>query len=127
MAALVTPYSVGNQAAMIRRAFTPQSMAGLQGVGLGEGSGITTKIIDAVSSFVGQRWGTQRGTITMDAQGNIVQKQAAGYPIQTAAPIYGSAAVQGPEGFATGIATGTLVAVGIGAVVLIVLMTKGRR
>ena len=122
MAALVTPYSVGNQAAMIRDAFTPRSMAGL-----GEGSGVTSQIIDAVSNFVTQRWGTQRGTITMDAQGNIVQKQAAGYPISTAPPVYGGASVSAPEGFATGIATGTLVLVGVGAVVLIVMLSKGRR
>lgn len=126
MAALVTPYSVGNQASMIRKAFTPQSMAGLSGL---QGSGITSQIIDAASNFINSRWGVQRGTITMDAAGNIVQKQAAGFPIQTAAPSYstGYTQVQSPEGFATGLASGTVMAMIIGGIILVVLITKGKR
>lgn len=124
MAAIVTKYDVGRQAAGIRRSFTP----GVNGLGQ-EGSGVTRSIIDAASQFIQSRWGQQRGTITYDpVTGEITQKQAADYPIQTQAPtIYGgqtSTSVQAPEGFATGLASGTTIALLLGGVVVLVMLMK---
>lgn len=130
MASLITKHSPGNQAADIRAAFSPQSMAGLSGLQGHPGmDGVWSDIVNATSSFVQSRWGQQRGTIAYDpVTGQIIQKQAAGVPIQTQAPvIYGgqsTTSIQGPEGFATGLASGTTIALLIGGVIVVMMLTK---
>lgn len=147
MAAIVTKYAPGNQAAMIRASQMPaqsreqseraqammsaaiQRRSAQANVHAGM-SGALQDIIDATSSFVQSRWGQQRGTITYNPDGTITQKQAAGYPIDTAAPaLYGgqtATSVQAPEGFATGLASGTTIALLMGGVIVLVLLTKKR-
>src|SRR5690606_29624436 len=96
----------------------------------GSGSGVLSQIIGAASDFIQSRWGQQRGTITIDpVTGQIVQKQHADYPIQTQAPIVasGQLGAQSTEGFGTGIATGTLLMVGVGFVALMMMTRGGRR
>lgn len=96
----------------------------------GGGSGLLSNIINQAGNFISSRWGQQRGTITYNPDGSIVQKQAAGIPISTQAPyvvggtVPGSATSQFGGGFALG--TGTMMMIGAGMLVLVLAMGKRR-
>ncbi len=141
MAAIVTKYSVGNQvrqfrglgdnqAKRISDAFRISTLAGAplgsMPMGLGQTGSWWKDLIGQGVDIVGSRWGQQRGSITQLPDGTIIQKQAAGVPIATSPPVFTGAQVQAPEGFATGLASGTVVAMVVGGVFLVLLMGRRR-
>lgn len=158
MASLVTgKYTVGNQADYIRSAFMSRGVeqAALRGGvhpalarGMGQaavpstppatystttvapaGSGWLSQIIDPISQFVTARWGQQRGTITILPDGTMVQKQTAGAPIQTQAPIVVGGAMPGINPMAQSIGMGSsgLLLLGGGALLLMLVMKGSGR
>lgn len=122
MASIVTKYSPGNQSALIRAAYGDSSAMPLQGLGVDWGN-VLSSSINRGFDFLGQRFGTPSGTLVQGSDGSVIYRQPTGSNVTLPIGV-NTASLNAPEGFSTGIATGTLVMVGAGVLVLVLMMRK---
>lgn len=122
MSAIITRNQPGRMAKQIVAAFSQQQLAGLGR----EPTGTLQNVIGRGFDFLSDRFGTPSGTIRVNADGSMIQRQAEGFPIHTQAPIAFGAGLQAPSGFATALGgtTGLLI---IGGIVVLAMFAGKRR
>ena len=113
----------GSQAEAIISSFSRRNHAPVAGVGAVDWSNLLSTSVGRGFDFLDSRFGTPAGTLVQQSDGSMVYRQPTGSNVTL--PItnqqYG---LQTPEGFSTGIATGTMVMVGAGVLILVLLMKK---